>query len=84
VALTVLAAVLLRNSSGLTLEGGPMTVLEGDNYGAWRGMTSAERCADRATVGEAMLETIKADEERFVPYSIELVRVLDPVAVLMG
>ncbi len=56
-------AVELRNTTGLTLEGGPVTVLEGGNY-----------------VGEAMLETIKPDEQRLVPYAVELsVRVLDNV-----
>src|ERR1051325_3480949 len=47
--------VEFKNSTGLTLEGGPVTVLEAGNY-----------------VGEAMLETMKPDEERLVPYSVEL------------
>lgn len=52
-----------KNSTGLTLEGGPVTVIESGRY-----------------VGEAMLETIKPDEDRLVPYSVELsVRVLDNV-----
>jgi hypothetical protein len=52
-----------KNTTGLTLEGGPVTVLEADNY-----------------VGEAMLETMKPDEERLIPYSVELsVHVLDHV-----
>ena len=56
-------AVELKNSTGLTLEGGPVTVLEGDRY-----------------VGEAMLDTLKPDEERLVPYAVELsVRVLDNI-----
>jgi hypothetical protein len=56
-------AVEFRNTTGLTLEGGPVTVLEGGSY-----------------VGEAMLETIKPDEHRLVPYAVELsVRVLDNV-----
>jgi hypothetical protein len=56
-------AVELKNTTGLTLEGGPVTVLEGGSY-----------------VGEAMLETIKPDEQRLVPYAVELsVRVLDNV-----
>jgi hypothetical protein len=54
-------AVEFKNTTGLTLEGGPITVLEGDRY-----------------VGEAMLDTLKPDEQRLVPYAVELsVRVLD-------
>ncbi|MGF1581625.1 MAG: hypothetical protein ACFCD0_20035 [Gemmataceae bacterium] len=56
-------AVLFHNTTGLTLEGGPVTVLQGGTY-----------------VGEAMLETMKPDEERLVPYSVELgVSVLDNI-----
>jgi hypothetical protein len=56
-------AVELKNTTGLTLEGGPVTVLEGDSY-----------------VGEAMLDTLKPDEHRLVPYAVELgVHVLDNV-----
>src|SRR5438067_2243658 len=56
-------AVEFKNTTALTLEGGPVTVLEGGSY-----------------VGEAMLETLKPDEERLVPYAVELsVRVLDNV-----
>jgi hypothetical protein len=56
-------AVEFTNTTGLTLEGGPLTVLEGDRY-----------------VGEAMLDTLKPDEHRLVPYAVELsVRVLDNV-----
>jgi hypothetical protein len=52
-----------KNTTGLTLEGGPVTVLEGGSY-----------------VGEAMLETLKPDEQRLVPYAVELaVSVLDNV-----
>ncbi|MBX9681083.1 MAG: hypothetical protein K2X38_20185 [Gemmataceae bacterium] len=55
--------VEFKNTTGLTLEGGPVTVLETGNY-----------------VGEAMLETIKPDEERLVPYCVELaVRVHDHI-----
>jgi hypothetical protein len=55
--------VELKNTTGLTLEGGPVTVLESGSY-----------------VGEAMLETLKPDEQRLVPYAVELsVRVLDNV-----
>jgi hypothetical protein len=54
-------AVEFKNTTGLTLEGGPVTVLEGGSY-----------------VGEAMLDTLKPDEPRFVPYAVELsVSVLD-------
>ncbi len=56
-------AVDLKNTTGLTLEGGPVTVLEGDSY-----------------VGEAMLDTLKPDDHRLVPYAVELgVHVLDNV-----
>jgi hypothetical protein len=47
--------VEFKNTTGLTLEGGPVTVLEGGSY-----------------VGEAMLDTTKPDEERLVPYAVEL------------
>jgi hypothetical protein len=56
-------AVEFKNTTGLTLEGGPVTVLEGGSY-----------------VGEAMLETLKPDEQRLVPYAVELaVSVLDNI-----
>jgi hypothetical protein len=55
--------VEFKNTTGLTLEGGPVTVLEGGSY-----------------VGEAMLETAKPDDQRLVPYAVELgVSVLDNV-----
>lgn len=55
--------VEFKNTTGLTLEGGPVTVLEETRY-----------------VGEAMLDTLKPDEERLVPYAVELsVHVLDNV-----
>lgn len=50
-----MSALLLKNTTGLTLEGGPLTVIE-----------------DGAYIGEAMLETIKPDEERVIPFSVEL------------
>lgn len=50
-----MSALLFKNSTGLTLEGGPMTVIE-----------------DGAYIGEAMLDTIKADEQRVIPFSVEL------------
>src|SRR5207253_9183136 len=53
--------VEFKNTTGLTLEGGPVTVIEGGSY-----------------VGEAMLDTLKPDEQRLVPYAVELgVFVLD-------
>ncbi len=55
--------VEFKNTTALTLEGGPVTVLEAGNY-----------------VGEAMLETMKPDDERLVPYCVELgVHVLDNI-----
>lgn len=55
--------VEFENTTGLTLEGGPVTVLEGGDY-----------------VGEAMLDTLKPDEMRLVPFAVELsVSVLDNV-----
>ncbi|HYI03002.1 hypothetical protein [Hyalangium sp.] len=50
-----MACIELKNTTGLTLEGGPVTVLEGDTY-----------------VGEAMLDTMKPDDQRLVPYAVEL------------
>jgi hypothetical protein len=50
-----MSAVLFKNTTGMTLEGGPLTVLEDESY-----------------VGESMLDTMKPDEERLVPYSVEL------------
>jgi hypothetical protein len=50
-----MSAVELENSTGLTLEGGPVTVFEDGRY-----------------VGEAMLETTKAGEKRFLPFSVDL------------
>jgi hypothetical protein len=50
-----MTAFRIKNSSGLTLEGGPVTVFEGNGY-----------------VGEAMLDTMRQEEERITPYSVEL------------
>ncbi len=50
-----LTALLFKNTTGLTLEGGPLTVFDRETY-----------------VGESMLDTLKPDEERLVPYSVEL------------
>lgn len=50
-----MSALLFKNTTGLTLEGGPMTVIEDGSY-----------------LGEAMLDPIKPDEERVIPFSVEL------------
>jgi hypothetical protein len=50
-----MSAILFRNTTAMTLEGGPLTVLEDESY-----------------VGESMLDTMKPDEERLVPFSVEL------------
>jgi hypothetical protein len=50
-----MACIELTNTTELTLEGGPVTVTEGDTY-----------------AGEAMLDTMKPDDKRFVPYAVEL------------
>lgn len=49
------SAVMLVNTTGLTFEKGPVTVLDGSLY-----------------VGEALLETLKPGETRFVEFSTEL------------
>jgi hypothetical protein len=50
-----MACIELTNTTELTLEGGPVTVTEGNTY-----------------AGEAMLDTMKPDDKRFVPYAVEL------------
>ncbi len=50
-----MACIEFKNTTGLTLEGGPVTVMEADTY-----------------VGEAMLDTMKPEDTRFVPYAVEL------------
>lgn len=50
-----MSALALRNTTGVTLEGGPLTVFENGAY-----------------VGESMLDLLLADEERVVPFSVEL------------
>ncbi|NVJ24194.1 hypothetical protein HUW62_23480 [Myxococcus sp. AM011] len=50
-----MACIELKNTTGLTLEGGPVTVTEDERY-----------------VGEAMLDTMKPLDTRFVPYAVEL------------
>jgi hypothetical protein len=58
-----LRSVEFKNTTGLTLEGGPVTVLEAGSY-----------------VGEAMLDTLRPDQQRLVPYAVELsVHVLDNI-----
>ena len=48
------SAVKFINNTGLTLEGGPVTVMEGDIY-----------------AGEALLDTVKPDDLRFLLYAID-------------
>jgi hypothetical protein len=50
-----MTAFRVKNTTNLTLEGGPVTVFEGESY-----------------VGEAMLDTLRKEEERITPYSVEL------------
>ncbi|RKH52474.1 hypothetical protein D7X96_28300 [Corallococcus interemptor] len=50
-----MACIEFKNTTGLTLEGGPVTITEEETY-----------------VGEAMLDTLKPDDTRFVPYAVEL------------
>jgi len=49
------SAVRLKNTTGLSLEGGPVTILEGETY-----------------AGEAMLTSLKPNEQRYVPYAVDL------------
>jgi hypothetical protein len=49
------AIIDFKNTTGLTLEGGPLTVFEDDVY-----------------AGEAMLDTLAPDQERMVPYAVDL------------
>lgn len=48
------AAVKFKNTTGLTLESGPVTVMESDAY-----------------AGEALLDTIKPDDVRFLLYAVD-------------
>lgn len=48
-------AVEMKNTTGLTLEGGPLVVSEGETY-----------------AGEAMLDTLKPNDRRIVPYAVDL------------
>ena len=47
--------IRLKNTSALTLEGGSITVLDGDAY-----------------AGEALMERLKANEQRFISYGLDL------------
>jgi DNA repair exonuclease SbcCD ATPase subunit len=48
-------AIRIKNTTDLTLEGGPVTVIEGNTY-----------------AGEALISTLKPDEERYVSYAVDL------------
>jgi len=48
-------AIRLKNTTGLTLEGGPVTVIDENTY-----------------VGEALLGTLKPEEERYVTFAVDL------------
>lgn len=50
-----MAAFRLENSTGLTLEGGPLTVYDRGSY-----------------VGEALIETVKPNEKRYITYAVDL------------
>ena len=53
-------AVKLKNSTGLTLEGGPVTVIDHDTY-----------------AGEALVETLKPGEERYLSFAVDLAVTVD-------
>jgi hypothetical protein len=48
-------AAEITNSTGKTLDGGPITVFDGNTY-----------------AGEALMETLKADDKRLVSYAVDL------------
>ena len=48
-------SIRLKNISKLTLEGGAVTVIDGDAY-----------------AGEALMERIKPEEQRFIPFALDL------------
>jgi hypothetical protein len=50
-----LNAAELTNNTGMTLDGGPITVFDGGSY-----------------AGEALVETIKASDKRFISYGVDL------------
>jgi hypothetical protein len=50
-----MSALGLKNTTGLTLEGGPVTIYEGSAY-----------------VGEALFDTLKDQDERYLSYAVDL------------
>ncbi len=48
-------AIRLKNTTGLTLEGGPVMVIEDNTYS-----------------GEALMETLKPDEQRYISFAVDL------------
>ena len=50
-----MAGIRIKNTTGLTLEGGPITVIEENTY-----------------AGEALINTMKADEERYISFAVDL------------
>ncbi len=50
-----MSGLLLKNTSPLTLEGGALTVIEGNAY-----------------AGEALMERLKPNEERFISFAVDL------------
>jgi len=54
-------AMRIKNTTGLTLEGGPITVIEGDTY-----------------VGEALVDTMKPDEDRYISFAVDLGTRVEP------
>ena len=50
-----MSGLLLKNTSPLTLEGGSLTVIDGDAY-----------------AGEALIERLKPNEERFISFAVDL------------
>jgi len=54
-------AMRIRNTTGLTLEGGPITVIEDDTY-----------------VGEALVDTMKPGEQRYISFAVDLGTRVEP------
>jgi hypothetical protein len=50
-----MSSLSFRNTSGVTLEGGPVTVIDDEHY-----------------VGECMMDLVKPNEKKVLPYSVEL------------
>ena len=48
-------AIRLKNTTGLTLESGPVTIIEDNTY-----------------AGEALVDTLKPDENRYVSFAVDL------------